>query len=539
MPQRSGSGPGNKVIATTLLESLAVRGQAAARERAARALGLADGGLAEAKSWLPDDALGRMFIAVDADASLARAVGHRLVAPDATGLPLYSLGLATPEKAYRRVQSLLPRESAASFWVVDEIGSGSARIRFHDREIEAKHPSADRPAIKNGRAQTALCALRVGMLEAVPGLFGLLPASVKESSCLARGAEACCYEIVWQRTSTAGVVTGSLVGLGLAAGLAATSFVIGAPVFPVAASAFSALGVFVLAVLSGRSLDLHRQLEAVAGARRGHLALFDQVDDALASKLDALARADAKLEGDEFVYRPDRSLSASNAGALGAGSTRSEILDAARKIHAAAGELESWFDDDAVSSIEASEAAEVAAQGRVREIRTWAAEITEDGESESLTSAGTVDLAALVSRAVATARPTLPVSAIIHVDRDNDLPPIPCEPAQIEQVVVQLLHNAVEASRCLTESPEVFVSLRKVPRGIEISIEDRGVGIEPSEIDEAFDPFFGESCADFDEGYSLPACLRIVEHHGGELRIETEDRPGTRVTVLLPDSASR
>ena len=209
MPQRSGSGPGNKVIATTLLESLAVRGQAAARERAARALGLADGGLAEAKSWLPDDALGRMFIAVDADASLARAVGHRLVAPDATGLPLYSLGLATPEKAYRRVQSLLPRESAASFWVVDEIGSGSARIRFHDREIEAKHPSADRPAIKNGRAQTALCALRVGMLEAVPGLFGLLPASVKESSCLARGAEACCYEIVWQRTSTAGVVTGS------------------------------------------------------------------------------------------------------------------------------------------------------------------------------------------------------------------------------------------------------------------------------------------------------------------------------------------
>jgi len=239
------------------------------------------------------------------------------------------------------------------------------------------------------------------------------------------------------------------------------------------------------------------------------------------------------------VYRPDRSLSASNAAALGDGSTRSEILDAARKIHVAAGELEFWFDDDAVSSIEASEAAEVAARGRVRKIRTWAAEITEDGESEALTSAGTVDLAALVARSVASARPTLPVSAIIHVDRDNDLPLIPCEPVQIEQVVVQLLHNAVEASRCLTESPEVFVSLRKVPRGIEISIEDRGVGIEPSEIDEAFDPFFAESGADLDEGYSLPACLRVVEHHGGELRIETEDRPGTRVTLLLPDSASR
>ena len=93
------AGPGNKTIATTLLELLAVRGRAGARERALRALGLPDGALAEAPAWLDGDALDRFFAAVDLDAGLARALGHRLCAPDATGLPLYGLGLATPEKA--------------------------------------------------------------------------------------------------------------------------------------------------------------------------------------------------------------------------------------------------------------------------------------------------------------------------------------------------------------------------------------------------------------------------------------------------------
>jgi len=103
--------------------------------------------------------------------------------------------------------------------------------------------------------------------------------------------------------------------------------------------------------------------------------------------------------------------------------------------------------------------------------------------------------------------------------------------------VIQLLCNAVEASRGLSESPEVSVSLRKMSRGVELAVEDRGVGIESSELDEVFDPFFGERQAGVDEGFGLPVCLRIVERHGGELRIEAEDRPGTRVSVLLPDSA--
>jgi signal transduction histidine kinase len=532
MSPKIGSGPGNKVIATTLLESLAVRGQAAARDRAARALGLAEGGLAEVKGWLPDDALAQMFVAADADPSLARSVGHRLVSPDATGLPLYGLGLASPEKAYRRVGSLLPRQSAASFWVVDEIGSGSARIHFCEREI-GSDSSADRPRTENPRAQAALCALRIGMLEAVPGLYGLLPASVKESSCLAQGGDACRYEIGWQRSSRVGLMIGGGVGLGFAMAVAGVAVTLG---LAISATVFPALCSLVFCAAIGQTFDLHRQLAAVAGARRGHLALFEQVDDALASKLDALARADAKLEGGQQEFRADRSPPDSDQIAAAGVPNRVEIQSAAENIHAAAGDLECWFEEGAAAKLGGKETGAREARALVREIRKWAEQISQDGQSESSTSQGSVDLVALLSRAVAAARPMLPRSTIIQIDLDDNLIPVPCEPVQIEQVIVQLLRNAVEASRGLTESPEVTISLHKVMCGVEIAVEDRGVGIEPSEIDEVFDPFFGDRRAGLDEGFGLPVCLRIVERHGGELRIETEDRPGTRVSVLLPES---
>jgi anti-sigma regulatory factor (Ser/Thr protein kinase) len=532
----SESGPGNKRIATTFLESLAVRGQAAARERAMRALGLAEGGLANAKSRLPDDVLGRMFVAADTDSSLARSVGHRLMAPDATGISLYGLGLATPEKAYRRVQSLLPRESASSFWIVGEIASGSARIEYHDRPDADPGTAAERPGVGSGRGEASLCALRVGMLEAIPGLFGLLPASVNESSCLSDGADACRYEVSWERSSMVGLLTGSGAGLALFFGFLVAGFALAPPVLAVPTSVVCAVTSFGLAVVTGRMFDLHRQLEAVAGARRGHLALFDQVDDALASKLDALARADAKLEGDEFVSRADRSLVDSGDASLGAAPVRREVWSAAQKIHATAGDLECWFEEGAGDEIETKQGALNRGRELVREIRVWAAKITEDGASEDSFSRDSVDLVTLVARAIAAVRPALPPSTVINVDHDDDLRPIRCEPVQIEQVVVQLLRNAVEASCDLSESPEVFVSLRRVTRGIELAVEDRGVGIEPSLLDEVFDPFFGERRAGIDEGFGLPVCLRIVERHGGELRIEAEDRPGTRVSVLLPES---
>lgn len=534
----SKSGPGNRLIATTLLECLAARGDAAARERAVRAIGSLDGGLQQEPIWLPDDSLARMWAAADVTVSLSRSVGHRLMQPDSTGLSLYGLGLASPEKALRRIQTFFPRERAASRWVVDEIASGAARLSYSDRGGDDTHSKGQRSHQGNGRCQMALCALRVGMLEAVPGLFGLLPARVTESTCLARGADACRYEVVWERTSRRQLQRGIVIGSGLAAATLAATVFAGFALPSIATGALAAIGSFVLCVALGGSLDLVRQLEAVAGARRGHLALFDQVDDALASKLDALARANAKLEGGNFGYSPEPMPAESFRGVSCLIPNAIEIHDAALRIHAAAGDLECWFENGAAGEV-GSENEEVGeARGRVRKIKDWAARIADDGTRLAATPPYSVDLVTVIGRAIASARPAFPRSVVITFSHGEDSIPIVCEPVQIEQVVVQLLRNAVEASMGLSESPEVCVDLRKVSHGVEFSVEDRGVGLESTLLDEVFDPFFGDRRAGIDEGFGLPVCLRIVERHGGALRIEAEGRPGTRVSVFLPESPS-
>ncbi len=525
-----GLGPGNKTIATTLLEWLAVRGRSATRDRAARVLGEFEADLAAAPAWLGEDAVASMFSAGKVDASLARAIGHRLVSPDATGLRLYGLGLATPEKAYRRVQSLLPRESARAQWSVDEIQGRSARLRFDAAPSDDPTPAAP------GRSEEALCALRTGMLEAIPGLFGLLPAEIHETNCRAEGSDACHYEVRWESAPRAGAITGLALGAVLAVGFVAALFLVGS-LPPVGAREVAAVGVAALSLLVlgpaiGRVLDLQRQLEAVAGARRGHLALFDQVDDALAAKLDALARAEAKLEG-EAPTNPVRRSSGDHDEADAGVSPESQrgILNAAQQIHAAAGDLECWFEAEVEGDIPETQISDE--RGLVREIREWAARIGELGATEGEATYVQIGLTALVGRAIATARPSLPPTAVIKIETDRELTPIECEPVQIEHLVVQLIRNAVEASVELSDAPEVLVTLKNAARGVELAVEDRGVGIESTEIDEVFDPFFGERSVA--EGFGLTVCLRIIERHGGELRFENEDRAGTRVSVWLPE----
>lgn len=464
------AGPGNRTIATTLLELLAVRGRAGARDRALRALGLPEGGLSEAPAWLEGESLDRMFQAVDLDAGLARAIGHRLCAPDATGLQLYGLGLATPEKAYRRIQALLPRATREAQWRVESMGDAQAVLVFAPGDDPSVDDGADsgRGATGGsrggGRAASLHCALRTGQLEAIPGLYGLLPARVTSSACLAQGDDVCRYAIDWQRAGHRGLAIGAAGGFVAALLTSAAAWL--AASLTAGWGSLLALALGSLGVVAGRAFDLHRQLGAVAGARRGHLALFDQVDAVLAEKLDQISRIDATLE--------------QGAGALRRGSR------------------ESTFDEDPLAI---------------------------------------VDLRRLVARAIEKASPQVVDWAEIRFECDERLRKVACEPVQIEQVVDELLQNAIEASLGAGDAPEIRISLRNVPRGVELTIEDQGHGMEAGEVDETFDPFFDEKAVGLDRGFGLPVCLLIVEAHGGELRIANPIRGGTKVTILLPADA--
>jgi len=531
------AGPGSRSIATTLLEMLAVRARSVDRDRAIRALALGEGGLASAPAWLSEDAIGRMFEAARVEKTLGRTIGHRLVEPDATGLLLYGLGLATPEKAYRRIQALLPREARTARWSIDEIRDGTASLSFRSSEATTRQ----------GLGSEALCAMRTGMLEGIPGLYGLLPARVQETECQARGASRCVYRIVWQREVRDGLVGGLALGAGMGAGLLTASLWLAPVALSIPTSLVGAAVALALAASIGRCRDLTRQLQAVAGSRRGQLALLDQADDLLASKIDAIARVEAKLDESGPLDRGGRTegsgRGASEPNAVGDpewGGVREEaVYERALEIFAMTGalgrELEAVRSGAERGEMEGSEAVSIDADrlARLAAIRDRAFSIIRDC-APAQDAARPVALDDLVAQVVAAARPSLDPDVVIEIEAEAELPPVRCEPTRIEQVVVALLRNAVEASVGLSEHPRVAVELRAMPGVVEVSIEDRGRGLDSTCVDEVFDPFFSESPQGARNGSGLPECLRIVERHGGEMRIEGGDRAGTRVSIALP-----
>jgi anti-sigma regulatory factor (Ser/Thr protein kinase) len=361
---------------------------------------------------------------------------------------------------------------------------------------------------------------------------------VIDEQCLASGDDACRYRVRWQRSARRKLWWGAGAGAGIGLAILVLQLGSGAGGQGIGAAIGFAFASLALGVSLGCVFDLVAQLEAVAGARRGQLALFDQVDDQLAARLDALARADSKLD-ESSPERPSGS-SPSDVGAVTTSGQGSGVLEAAQAIHALAGDLECRIDAQAPSlpPAEAAPAAIGKARSQIREIRQWAAgivcDLALDGKGR-----GEVDLGLLVSRAIASVRPQLSGKVDFEVECEANLASVACEPVQIEQALVQLLRNAVEASQGLAQTPEVRIQLSGTQGGVEIAIEDRGTGIDSTEVDEVFDPFFAEAPAGVTTGFGLPICLRIVQAHGGELRIESGDRPGTRVSVLLPRDGTR
>jgi signal transduction histidine kinase len=103
--------------------------------------------------------------------------------------------------------------------------------------------------------------------------------------------------------------------------------------------------------------------------------------------------------------------------------------------------------------------------------------------------------------------------------------------AQIEQVLLNLLLNAVEAS---PEDSSIDVALRNGAGTIEIDVIDPGAGVGPEVREKIFDPYF--TTKDTGSGLGLAISREILRRHGGDLKFESEPgRTVFRVTVPAVD----
>jgi PAS domain S-box-containing protein len=117
------------------------------------------------------------------------------------------------------------------------------------------------------------------------------------------------------------------------------------------------------------------------------------------------------------------------------------------------------------------------------------------------------------------------------------LPPVTCSPAKVNQVVMNLVSNAIDACG---GGGIVTVRSRTVPDqtggtwGVVIDVADTGTGIEPAVRDRIFDPFFTTKPLGKGTGLGLSISHSIVADHGGRIAVESEAGVGTTFSVFLP-----
>jgi two-component system NtrC family sensor kinase len=116
-----------------------------------------------------------------------------------------------------------------------------------------------------------------------------------------------------------------------------------------------------------------------------------------------------------------------------------------------------------------------------------------------------------------------------------DLPSQPGDAAQLEQVFLALVMNAVDAM-----PHGGTLTLRTFVRGQEaiIEVQDDGVGIPPEILPQLFEPFFTTKERGHGVGLGLAVSRGIVERHGGRIAVQSTVGRGTKFTIRLPLAAS-
>ena len=117
---------------------------------------------------------------------------------------------------------------------------------------------------------------------------------------------------------------------------------------------------------------------------------------------------------------------------------------------------------------------------------------------------------------------------VIHRDY-GDLPPVECDPGQLNQVFMNVLANACDA---IATHGNIWITTRVDGELVDVAIRDDGPGIAPDVMTHAFDPFFTTKDVGGGTGLGLAISHQVVTAHGGT--IELESAPGAGTTVREP-----
>ena len=157
------------------------------------------------------------------------------------------------------------------------------------------------------------------------------------------------------------------------------------------------------------------------------------------------------------------------------------------------------------------------------------------------TERSAADVNALIQAVMDLARSTPGARHVsFELDLAHDLPAVTVNPVEIEQVILNLLRNSIDAlsgsdaeSPSISGQPRVTICTRQIRSdAIEVSVRDTGAGFSPETMTRAFAPFYSTKSGGM--GMGLAICRTIIDSHGGSIWAEVAPDGGARVAFTLP-----
>jgi signal transduction histidine kinase len=150
-----------------------------------------------------------------------------------------------------------------------------------------------------------------------------------------------------------------------------------------------------------------------------------------------------------------------------------------------------------------------------------------------------VNVRLLVTEVLAVAQGELETHRIVlHNEMSDELPEVMAAPVQLQQVILNLIMNAIEAMTSVNgrERRLTIASGAEPQARVTITVSDSGVGIDPAHIERIFEPFF--TTKRHGMGLGLSICRSIIEAHGGKLLVFPQSPFGTSFHLTLPIAAT-
>jgi len=121
---------------------------------------------------------------------------------------------------------------------------------------------------------------------------------------------------------------------------------------------------------------------------------------------------------------------------------------------------------------------------------------------------------------------------VINTDIQKELPPIEVSPTEMQQVLINLINNALDAME--ENGGTLSISARLEEDNIVIEVSDDGPGIPEDNLSQIFDPFFTTKPVGKGTGLGLSICYGIIKKLGGKISVRSEMDTGSRFRVSIP-----